>query len=247
MAEKKENTINLAEKAEITETGVKRKEFDPTLWRPRTTLGKKVKMGLVKDINELIDSGVRMMESEIVDMLVKNLQSDLVKIGQSKGKFGGGKRTIWKQTQKKSKEGNKPKFSTMAIVGNGEGIAGIGLGKAKETVPARESAIHLAKLNIIRIKGGCGSWECNCGENHSIPIRVEGKCGSIRIRLMPAPKGTGLVVESECKKLLKMAGIKDVYSKTKGQTESRINMIKACFDALKNLPKFKMKGSGRNA
>lgn len=229
----------LPEKLEIIETGVKKKEIDLSTWKPKTALGRKVKLGLVKDINEILESNVRILESEIVDALVKDLEMDLIKVGQSKGKFGGGKRTIWRQTQKKSKEGNKTKFSALAVVGNKDGIVGIGLGKAKETVPAREGAVHRAKISIIRVKRGCGSWECGCGENHSIPLKVEGKCGSVRIKLMPAPKGTGLSVESECQKVLKLAGIKDVYSKTKGQTRSKINMIKACIDALQNLGKMK--------
>jgi len=52
---------------------------------------------------------------------------------------------------------------------------------------------------------------------------------------MPAPKGTGLCVEPECQKILKLAGIKDVWSKTFGQTKTKINLVKACFSALKQL------------
>jgi small subunit ribosomal protein S5 len=162
-------------------------------------------------------------------------------IGQSKGKFGGGKRSIWRQTQKKSMEGNKPSFATMAVVGNRNGFVGIGLGKAKETMPAREKAVRKAKLSIVQVKRGCGSWECNCGEPHSIPFAVKGKCGSSEIKLMPAPKGTGLVAEVECQKILAMAGITDLYSKTEGQTVTRVNLLYACMDALKKLSSMKTK------
>lgn len=211
--------------------------FDKESWKPKTSLGKKVKNNEIKDLSEILDNGIKILEPEIVDILLPNASTDLLLIGQSKGKFGGGQRRVFKQTQKKTQEGNKPKFSTMAVVGNENGFVGIGYGKSKETVPAREKAIRKAKLDIIKIKRGCGSWQCGCKEPHTIPFKVEGKCGSVEIKLMPAPKGTGLIIQKECQKILKLAGIKDVWSKTKGQTISSSNLIHACFDALKNLMK----------
>ena len=92
-----------------------------------------------------------------------------------------------------------------------------------------------AKLNIIKIKRGCGSWQCGCKEPHTIPFTVKGKCGSVIIKLIPAPKGTGLCVENECQKILGLAGIKDVWSKTRGQTSTKSNLINACMDALRKL------------
>jgi len=205
------------------------------LWIPKTEIGRKVKNGEIKDINEIIDKGIKILEPEIVDMLIPNLELSIIGVGQSKGKFGGGKRSIWRQTQKKTSEGNKPKFATVIAVGNKDGYVGIGKGKAKETVPAREKATRKAKLNIITIRRGCGSWECECGESHSIPFKIEGKSGSVKMQLLPAPKGTGLCVEKECKKILELAGLKDIYSKTVGQTRTKMNHIYACFDALKKL------------
>src|SRR3990167_3395174 len=84
-------------------------------WVPKTELGKMVKSGEIKNIDQILDSGKRILESEIIDSLLPNLEYDLIMIGQSKGKFGGGKRSIWKKTQKKTKEGNKPKFATVAV------------------------------------------------------------------------------------------------------------------------------------
>lgn len=202
-------------------------------WKPKTTLGRKVKAGEITDLNQILGTEQRIMEAEIVDLLLPNHESDLLLIGQSKGKFGGGQRRVFRQTQKKTKEGNKPKFSTYAIVGNLNGIVGMGYGKAKETVPAREKAVRNAKLNLIKIRRGCGSWQCNCKTPHTLPFMVEGKCGSVRIKLIPAPKGTGLIVESECKKILRLAGITDVWSKTIGKTETRMNFMIACFEALR--------------
>jgi small subunit ribosomal protein S5 len=178
-------------------------------WKPKTSLGKKVVSGEVNDLGAVLDRGEKILEAEIVDMLIPNLQNDLLLIGQARGKFGGGQRRVFKTTQKKTKKGNKPKFSTCAVVGNADGFVGIGFGKSIETVPSRDKAIKRAKLNIMKIRRGCGSWKCNCGEPHSIPYQIGGKCGSAEILIMPAPKGTGLKVEKECAKILKLAGIKD--------------------------------------
>ena len=209
-------------------------------WNPKTDLGKKVKNGEIKNIDEILESGRKILEAEIVDALIPNLETDLLLIGQSRGKFGGGKRTIWRQTQKKTSEGNKPKFGIMAIVGNKDGYIGIGLGKSKETMPSKEKAIRNAKLNIIKIKRGCGSWVCGCDKNHSIPFTATGKGGATRIKLMPAPKGTKLCIEKECQKILIFAGIKDIYSKS-SDAKTKMNLVMACFNALKNLSKIKNK------
>lgn len=204
-------------------------------WKPKTGLGVKVKAGQITDIGKILDTGERILEPEIVDALMENASMEMMMIGQAKGKFGGGQRRVFKQTQKKTAEGNKPSFAICVVIGNKNGLAGIGWGKSRETVPAREKAIRNAKLNIIKVRRGCGSWQCGCKEAHSIPFEVAGKCGSVKISLIPAPKGTGLVVQRECQKILAAAGINDVWSKTIGQTRTTINLIKACEDALKKL------------
>lgn len=209
--------------------------IDVDKWHPKTEVGKKVKAGEITDINQIFDKGLMILESEIVDLLVPNMESALIMVGQSKGKFGGGKRTIWRQTQKKTCEGNKPKFASVVVIGNKDGYVGLGIGKSKETMPAREKAVRQSKVNLIRIKRGCGSWECSCAGPHSIPFKVDGRCGSVRMKIFPAPKGTGLVMEKECQKMLELVGIKDVYSKATGQTGSKLNLIKACFAALQQL------------
>jgi len=230
-----EMLLKLAEKREA------KTEEILSSWKPKTELGRKVKNKEIISIDDIIDSGKKILEPEIVDMLLPRLETVILTIGQSKGKFGGGKGSIWRQTQKKTKEGNKPKFATLIAVGNKEGYVGIGFGKSKETVPAREKAMRQAKLKIQKIQRGCGDWACGCGELHSVPLEVEGKCGSVRVILKPAPKGTGLVVQKEIKKVLELAGVKDVYSKTFGQTRTRINLIYALEDAFKNLNKMKIR------
>jgi len=200
-------------------------------WEPKTKLGEEVKNGKIKDIDEILDANKKILEGEIVDYLL-DIKSDLILIGQAKGKFGGGKRRAWRQTQRKTKEGNVPTFSAIAIVGDENGHIGVGSGKAKETLPARDKAIRKAKLNIIKVKRTCAAFDCACSELHSIPFKVTGKAGSVKVVLMPAPQGTGLVVANELKKILKLAGIKDVYSKTFGNKRTTFNLIKACMDAL---------------
>lgn len=204
-------------------------------WKPKTALGKKVKAREITDIDQILDCGIKILEPEIVDFLLPNLVVELVETGQSKGKFGGGKSSIWRQTQKVTKEGKKIKFTTYAIVGNKDGYIGLGTGSAEETVPAREKAMKTAKMNIIKVRRGCGSWACGCCESHSIPFKIEGKVSSAKIVLMGAPKGTGLTAQKQCQQMLRIAGIKDIYSKTYGQTKTRMNLIKACFEALRKL------------
>ncbi len=205
-------------------------------WVPKTKIGKLVKEGKVKDIDYMLDNNIKIAEPEIVDLLI-NTKTELLNIGQSKGKFGGGKRRAWRQTQRKTKEGNRPTFSCLIAIGDGKGHIGIGHGKSNETLPARNKAIRSAKLNITKIKRGCGSFDCSCRGEHSIPFRVEGKMGSTRVMLMPAPQGTGLVIGDECKKILRLAGIMDAYSKTFGQVRTTINFAGACIEALKKTNK----------
>jgi small subunit ribosomal protein S5 len=213
--------------------------FDVAAWTPKTELGRKVKTGQITNILQVLKSGDRIMEAEIVDILLPGMESDTLWIGQSRGKFGGGQRRLFKQTQKKTPEGNKPSFGTMAVVGNRDGIIGLGYGKSKDTLPAREKAIRNAKLNLFMIRRGSGSWESNSKEPHSIPFTVEGKCGSVRVTLMPAPKGKGLCIEPNCAKVLELAGVKDVWSKASGQTRRTRNLVMALVDALQKLSAFK--------
>ncbi len=141
-------------------------------WIPKTELGKLVYEGKIKHIDEILDRGIRIKEPEIVDKLIPNLEVQLLNIGQAKGKFGGGRRKPFRVTQRKTEDGNKPKFSVMAVVGNRNGYIGLGFGASSETMPAREKAIREAKLNLIKIRRGCGSWQCGCGTPHSIPFKI---------------------------------------------------------------------------
>jgi len=209
-------------------------------WNPRTKLGKQIKDGIITNVDHILDNGIAILEPEIVDFLLPGLNVDYLNLGQAKGKFGGGKRRPVRQTQKKTEDGNTLKFSSFAAVGNGNGVVGVGLGKSKDTLPSKNKSLRAAKLNLIKIRRGCGSWACGCATAHSIPFTVKGKCGSVEVELRPAPKGTGLKINKECAKVLKLAGIKDIWSRTRGHTEVKINHIFALFNALKKLTDVKI-------
>ena len=102
-------------------------------WVPKTKLGKEVKDKKIKDIDYILDNNLKILEEQIVDTLV-NVKSDLLSMGQAKGKFGGGKRRAWRQTQKKTAEGNIPTFSCMCVAGNNDGYVSLGYGKVEEIV-----------------------------------------------------------------------------------------------------------------
>lgn len=202
-----------------------------TGWEPKTKLGQEVKAGKITDIDEILDKRRKILEEQIVDWLLV-LKNDLLLIGQAKGKFGGGKRRAWRQTQKKTMEGNVAIFSTMAVVGDENGHVGIGMGEAKETLPARDKAMRKAKLSIAKVRRACSAFDCSCNQPHTVPFKTTGKAGSIRVTLIPAPQGTGLVAAGELKKVLRLAGIKDVYTQVFGKKRTTFNLAKACVDAL---------------
>lgn len=204
-------------------------------WKPKTKLGKEVYEGKITDIEEILKSGTKISEPEIVDKLVPDIKNEIILIGGRTGKGGGIERIPIKITATMHKSGRRFTMSAFAVVGNEDGIVGIGKGSAVEARNAVAKAIQRAKLNVIRVKRGCGSWECGCGESHSIKFKTRGKAGSVRVELLPAPKGVGLAVDNESKKILKLAGVKDIWVKSFGNTASRINLISAVYDALKKL------------
>jgi small subunit ribosomal protein S5 len=214
-------------------------EEELSKWTFRTNLGKSVMKREITDINKILDAGVKIKEAEIVDMLVPNLETEFVLVGGRPGKGGGIERTPLRISAKMHGSGRRFTSTAFAIVGNKDGLIGIGKGRGKDSRNAIAKAVKKAKLNIIKVKRGCGSWECECGESHSIPYKTSGKSGSVTVFLMPAPKGIGLAVDDESKKLLRLAGINDVWGKTLGDTATRFNLITAAFNALKNLHRYK--------
>jgi small subunit ribosomal protein S5 len=211
-------------------------------WVPKTELGRKVLNGEIQSLEEVFLKGYRIMEPEIVDILLPNLKVEVFLIGGSSGKGGGIRRVPVRRTTRMHKSGRRHKISMMVAVGNEDGWVGIGMGTAPmgKQREAYEKAVRDAKKNIIPVMRGCGSWECRCGDPHSIPFTTFGKCGSVRVKLMPAPRGLGLCAPDEIKKLLRLAGIKDIWMKSRGDARTRINFVKAVFDALKALNRFRL-------
>lgn len=207
-------------------------------WEPKTKLGKLVKEGKINSIDQIFVNGYKILEPEIVDTLLPDLKVEYIRLGLSKGKYRRPKYS--KMTQRKTAEGNKTSWLSMAVVGNENGYVGVGIGKSFDLQLSMQKAVRNAKLNIIPIARGCGSWECACGTPHSIPFKVEGKSGSVRVILLPAPRGVGLVAPEEIKKVLRLAGIKDIWMKSFGQTRRRINFVLAVYDALKKTTEYRV-------
>ncbi len=209
-------------------------------WVPRTELGRKVMNGEIKTIDEIFEKGYVIRESEIVDYLVPGIEEKIIQIGGNPGKGGSIRRTPIRFTNRMHKSGRRRAIHALVAVGNGNGIIGIGYATSKDVTSTIANAVKKAKLNVIPIRRGCGSWECQCGLHHSIPFKTESKCGSVHVRLMPAPKGIGLCVAKEAKVLLSLAGVKDAWGNSSGQTKTRLNFIKAIFGSLKNLNKMRV-------
>ena len=202
-------------------------------WVPKTKLGKMVMSGEIKSIEEIFEKGMRIREPEIVDMLVPDLKSEIIYVGGSPGKGGGIRRTPTRRTARMHKSGRRFTASAMVVVGNGNGLIGVGFAKSNDNSEAIEKATRNAKLNIIPVRRGCGSWECTCGKPHSLEFKAVGKAGSVKVELLPAPQGLGLCVPDEMKKVMKLAGIKDVWMKSLGNTGARINFTMAIYEALR--------------
>ncbi|NPA86845.1 MAG: 30S ribosomal protein S5 [Candidatus Diapherotrites archaeon] len=187
-------------------------------WVPKTKLGKLVASGEIKSMEEALATNLPLLEPEIVDILLPDLKRVILE------------RRI---TVRVTDSGRRRSYRVTVAVGNENGYVGVGTGKAKEYRVALDKATRNAKINIIRVRRGCGSWECGCGLPHSVPFTVEGKSGSVRVVLKPAPRGVGLVAADAIKPVLQLAGIKDVWSKGYGNTRSTVNFALATVDALR--------------
>lgn len=197
---------------------------DLSLWEPRTELGRMVKEGRVRTIDEIFANNWIIKEPEIVDALLPNLKQEILSINI---------------VQRQTHAGERSQFQVVIAVGNEDGFVGVGIGKARQVRQAIEKAIREAKLAIIPVRRGCGSWRCSCDEPHSVPFTTSGRAGSVRIKLIPAPKGLGIVAGDVAKTILRLAGIKDVWTFTKGDTRTTLNFALATYNALRNMYYFK--------
>ena len=191
-------------------------------WVPKTRLGKMVFLGEIISMEKAISTGLPLREVEIVDALIPNLEDDVLCVNM---------------VQRMTDSGRRVRFNVLAAVGNKDGYIGIGMAKGKEVPATIQKAISVAKLNIIPVLRGNGSWESGIGPGNSIPIQVTGRSSSTRLTLIPAPSGKGLVVGPVGKRVLTLAGITDIWSRSKGQTRTTINYAKATFNALVELNK----------
>merc|ERR1719411_960320 len=108
--------------------------------------------------------------------------------------------------QKQTSAGQRTRFKAFVAVGDHDGHIGLGVKCSKEVAGAIQGAIVAAKLSVVPIRRGW--WGNIIGDAHTIPVKLTGKCGSVRMRLIPAPKGTGIVAAIAPKKSSKWRGLR---------------------------------------
>ena len=187
-------------------------------WVPKTVLGKKVESGEITAMEEIYEKGYRIQEAGIIKKLLPDLKTEVIDVGL---------------IQKMTPNGQSTRFKALVAAGNENGWLGIGLGKSKQMRIAIEKANNAAFLNVSPVKLGCGSWECRCEQKHSVPFKVKGKGGSVTIEILPGPRGLGLVAGGKIRNLLKLAGLKDAWTYTKGSTTTMNSTSKALLQCLR--------------
>jgi len=188
------------------------------VWIPKTSIGKRVVAGEINSMEEILSQGLRIQEAGIVKKLLPDLKTEVIDVGI---------------IQKMTPNGQSTRFKALVAAGNENGWLGIGMGKSKQMRIAIEKANNAAYLSVSPVKLGCGSWECRCDQNHSVPFKVKGKGGSVTIEILPAPRGLGLVAGRKIKNLLKMAGLKDAWTTAKGSTPTMNSTSKAVLECLR--------------
>lgn len=113
-----------------------------------------------------------------------------------------------KPVQKQSAAGQRTRFAALVAVGDNDGHIGVGYKVGSEVAGAIKGALVRAKLSVVPVRRGY--WGNKIGDPHTVPFKVTGKSGSVSVRLVPAPRGTGIVAAPASKKILQFAGVQDV-------------------------------------